>query len=46
MFESFIRTLERVILDKGKPIITRADNRPDFTSKDLKICARKHEIQI
>lgn len=30
-----IRTLERVILDKGKANIIRTDNGPEFISKDL-----------
>lgn len=42
----FIRTLERVILDGGKSNIIRTDNGPDFTSKDLELCARDNEIQI
>ncbi len=41
-----IRTLERVILDRGKPNIIRTDNGPEFTSKDLELWARDHEIQI
>jgi len=40
------RTLERVILDRGKPNIIRADNGPEFTSKDLELWARDNEIQI
>ena len=41
-----IRTLERVILDRGKPNIIRIDNGPEFTSKDLELWARDHEIKI
>jgi len=41
-----IRTLERVIFDRGKPNIIRTDNGPEFTSKDLELWARDHEIQI
>jgi putative transposase len=41
-----IRTLERVILDRGKPNIIRTDNGPKFTSKDLELWARVNEIQI
>lgn len=41
-----IRTLERVILDRGKPNIIRTDNGPEFTSKDLELWAKDHEIQI
>ena len=41
-----IRTLERVILDRGKPNIIRTDNGPEFTSKDLELWARDNEIQI
>jgi putative transposase len=41
-----IRTLERVILDRGKPNIIRTDNGPEFTSKDLELWARDHEIKI
>jgi putative transposase len=41
-----IRTLERVILDRGKPNIIRTDNGPEFTSKELELWARDNEIQI
>jgi putative transposase len=41
-----IRTLERVILDRGKSNIIRTDNGPEFTSKDLELWAKDHEIQI
>jgi putative transposase len=41
-----IRTLERVILDRGKPNIIRTDNGPEFTSKDLELWAKDNEIQI
>ena len=41
-----IRTLERVILDRGKPNIIRTDNGPEFTSKDLELWTRDHEIKI
>lgn len=41
-----IRTLERVILDRGKPNIIRTDNGPEFTSKDLELWARDHEVHI
>jgi putative transposase len=41
-----IRTLERVILDRGKPNIIRTDNGPEFTSKDLEIWTRDNVIQI
>ena len=41
-----IRTLERVILDRGKPNIIRTDIGPEFTSKDLELWARDNEIQI
>lgn len=41
-----IRTLERLILDRGKPNIIRTDNGPEFTSKDLELWARDNEIQI
>jgi putative transposase len=41
-----IRTLERVILDRGKPNIIRTDIGPEFTSKDLELWARDHEIKI
>jgi putative transposase len=41
-----IRTLERVILDRGKPNIIRTDNGPEFTSKDLELWARDNEIHI
>lgn len=41
-----IRTLERVILDRGKPNIIRTDNGPEFTSKDLELWTKDNEIQI
>lgn len=41
-----IRTLERVILDRGKSNIIRTDNGPEFTSKDLELWAKDNEIQI
>lgn len=41
-----IRTLERVILDRGKPNIIRTDNGSEFTSKDLELWARGNEIHI
>jgi putative transposase len=41
-----IRTLERVILDRGKPNIIRTDNGPEFTSKELELWAKDNEIQI
>jgi len=41
-----IRTLERVILDRGKPNIILTDNGPEFTSKDLELWAKDNEIQI
>ena len=40
------RTLERVILYRGKPNIIRTDNGPEFTSKDLELWAKDNEIQI
>ena len=39
-----IRTLESVILYRVKPNIIRADNRPEFTSKDLELWGKDHEI--
>jgi putative transposase len=41
-----IRIIERVFLDRGKPNIIRTDNGPEFTSKDLELWARDHEIKI
>lgn len=41
-----IRTLERVILDRGKPNIIRTDNGPEFTSKELELWAKENGIQI
>jgi putative transposase len=41
-----IRTLERVILERGKPSTIRTDNGPEFTSKDLELWAKDNEIQI
>jgi len=41
-----IRTLDRVIEQRGKPSILRADNGPDFTSKDLELWAKDRCITI
>jgi putative transposase len=41
-----IRILERVILERGKLSIIRTDNGPEFTSKELELCAKDNEIQI
>ena len=45
-FKRIIRTLERVIPDRGKPNIIRTDNGPEFTSKDLEHWVRNQEFQI
>lgn len=41
-----IRTLEKVILERGKPSIIRTDNGPEFTSKELEFWAKDNGIQI
>lgn len=41
-----IRTLDRVIEQRGKPSILRADNGPEFTSKDLELWAKDRCITI
>jgi putative transposase len=41
-----IRVLERVIDDRGKPDVLRADNGPEFTSKDLELWAKARGITI
>ncbi|MHA8109899.1 transposase [Aquirufa sp. A-Brett2-W8] len=41
-----IRTLERIIEDRGKPAILRSDNGPEFTSKDLEIWCKDQEINL
>ena len=41
-----IRTLERIIEDRGKPAILRSDNGPEFTSKDLEIWCKDNEITL
>ena len=41
-----IRTLERVIAQRGAPKIFRTDNGPEFTSKDFELWCKDHEIQI
>ena len=41
-----IRTLERIIEDRGKPVILRSDNGPEFTSKDLELWCQDNEITL
>lgn len=41
-----IRTLDRVIDQRGKPSVIRADNGPEFTSKDLELWAKDRAIII
>ena len=41
-----IRTLDRVIEQRGKPTTLRADNGPEFTSKDLELWAKDRGITI
>ncbi len=41
-----IRTLDRVIEVRGKPAVIRADNAPEFTSKDLELWAKDLDITI
>jgi putative transposase len=39
-----IRTLERVILERGKPKMIRTDNGPEFTSKELELWAKENDM--
>lgn len=41
-----IRTLDRVIEQRGKPKAIRTDNGPEFTSKDLELWSRDNNITI
>ena len=41
-----IRTLDRVIEQRGKPAAIRADNGPEFTSKDLELWAKDRGITL
>lgn len=41
-----IRTLDRIIELRGKPQTIRADNGPEFTSKDLELWAKDRSITI
>jgi putative transposase len=41
-----IRTLERVIENRGKPKTVRTDNGPEFTSKDFELWCRDQQINI
>ncbi len=41
-----IRTLERIIENRGMPTILRCDNGPEFTSKDLEIWCKDKEITL
>lgn len=41
-----IRTLDRVIEQRGKPATIRTDNGPEFTSKDLELWANEKQINI
>lgn len=41
-----IRTLERVIEQRGKPATIRTDNGPEFTSKDLELWCKDNQISI
>lgn len=41
-----IRTLDRIIEDRGKPEAIRADDGPEYTSKDLEIWCREKAIEI
>jgi putative transposase len=44
--ERIIRVLDRVIAERGKPSVLRADNGPEFTSKDLELWAKARGITI
>ena len=41
-----IRTLDRIIEDRGKPKAIRADNGPEFTSKDLEFWCKDKGVEI
>lgn len=41
-----IRTLERIIDQRGKPRTIRTDNGPEFTSKDLELWCNENGIEI
>jgi putative transposase len=41
-----IRTLERIIEQRGKPKAIRTDNGPEFTSKDLELWSKDNDIII
>jgi putative transposase len=41
-----IRTLNRIIQERGKPRIIRSDNGPEFTSKDLALWSKDNAIEI
>ncbi len=41
-----IRTLERIIEERGKPKTVRTDNGPEFTSKDFELWCKDAGIQI
>jgi len=41
-----IRTLERIIEQRGKPTAIRTDNGPEFTSKDMELWAIEKGIKI
>jgi putative transposase len=40
-----IRTLERIIEQRGKPKTIRTDNGPEFTSKDFELWCKKQGIE-
>ena len=41
-----IRTLDRIIHERGKPRMIRTDNGPEFTSKDLELWSKDKGIEI
>jgi len=41
-----IRTLDQIIDERGKPMIVRTDNGPEFTSKDFELWAKEKGISI
>lgn len=44
--KTIIRTLDRLIELRGKSVVIRADNGPEFTSKDLELWAKDRAIVI